>query len=59
MQLLKLLKLSRNISQCRGNQFQEDESAWKGKEDGVVNAQPTRIMDERNGMGAATGYIGR
>ncbi|XP_064122815.1 synaptosomal-associated protein 25-like isoform X10 [Macrobrachium nipponense] len=43
----------------KSSQFKEDESTWKGKEDGVVNSQPQRVMDDRNGLGAAGGYIGR
>nr|XP_045622159.1 synaptosomal-associated protein 25-like isoform X1 [Procambarus clarkii] len=41
------------------SQFKEDESTWKGKEDGVVSSQPQRVMDDRNGLGASGGYIGR
>ncbi|XP_042858932.1 synaptosomal-associated protein 25-like isoform X3 [Penaeus chinensis] len=41
------------------SQFKEDESTWKGKEDGVVSSQPQRVMDDRNGIGGAGGYIGR
>ncbi|RXG72660.1 Fatty acyl-CoA reductase, partial [Armadillidium vulgare] len=41
------------------SQFKEDESTWKGKEDGVVSSQPTRVMDDRNGLGVSGGYIGR
>ncbi|KAG7167925.1 Synaptosomal-associated protein 25-like, partial [Homarus americanus] len=43
----------------RSSQFKEDESTWKGKEDGVVSSQPQRVMDDRNGLGASGGYIGR
>ncbi|XP_071517208.1 synaptosomal-associated protein 25-like isoform X4 [Panulirus ornatus] len=43
----------------KSSQFKEDESTWKGKEDGVVNSQPQRVMDDRNGLGASGGYIGR
>ncbi|KAB7501589.1 Synaptosomal-associated protein 25, partial [Armadillidium nasatum] len=43
----------------KSSQFKEDESTWKGKEDGVVSSQPTRVMDDRNGLGVSGGYIGR
>ncbi|CAL4110242.1 unnamed protein product, partial [Meganyctiphanes norvegica] len=43
----------------KSSEFKEDESTWKGKEDGVVNSQPQRVMDDRNGMGVSGGYIGR
>ncbi|ROT68655.1 synaptosome-associated protein of 25 kDa [Penaeus vannamei] len=43
----------------KSSQFKEDESTWKGKEDGVVSSQPQRVMDDRNGIGGAGGYIGR
>ncbi|KAK4304773.1 hypothetical protein Pmani_023286 [Petrolisthes manimaculis] len=43
----------------KSSQFKEDESTWKGKEDGVVSSQPQRVMDDRNGVGASGGYIGR
>ena len=44
----------------RSSQFKEDEGTWKGNEDGkVVNNQPQRVMDERNGMCPAAGYIGK
>ncbi|KAL7739566.1 hypothetical protein ACLKA6_008689 [Drosophila palustris] len=40
--------------------FKEDDGTWKGNDDGkVVNNQPQRVMDERNGMMAQSGYIGR
>jgi len=41
------------------SEFKEDESTWKGKEDGVVNSQPQRVMDMPPGMGVSGGYIGR
>lgn len=45
---------------CRGSSFKEDEGTWKGNDDGkVVNNQPQRMMDDRNGMGPQGGYIGR
>ncbi|KAI4467761.1 synaptosomal associated protein [Holotrichia oblita] len=44
----------------RGSSFKEDEGTWKGNDDGkVVNNQPQRMMDDRNGMGPQSGYIGR
>jgi len=44
----------------RGSSFKEDEGTWKGNDDGkVVNNQPQRMMDDRNGMGPQGGYIGR
>lgn len=50
-----------NTSICsRGSSFKEDEGTWKGNDDGkVVNNQPQRMMDDRNGMGPQGGYIGR
>ncbi|XP_015440176.1 PREDICTED: synaptosomal-associated protein 25 isoform X3 [Dufourea novaeangliae] len=40
--------------------FKEDEGTWKGNDDGkVVNNQPQRVMDERNGLGPQGGYIGK
>ncbi|XP_077299779.1 synaptosomal-associated protein 25kDa isoform X3 [Arctopsyche grandis] len=40
--------------------FKEDDGTWKGNDDGkVVNNQPQRVMDDRNGMGPQAGYIGR
>ncbi|KAL5238654.1 hypothetical protein ACI65C_006064 [Semiaphis heraclei] len=40
--------------------FKEDEGTWRGNDDGkVVNNQPQRVMDERNGMGAQGGYIAK
>lgn len=48
------------ISDCRGSSFKEDEGTWKGNDDGkVVNNQPQRMMDDRNGLGPQGGYIGR
>lgn len=44
----------------RGSSFKEDEGTWKGNDDGkVVNNQPQRMMDDRNGMGPQSGYISR
>lgn len=43
----------------RGASFKEDEGTWKGNDDGkVVNNQPQRVMDDRNGLGPQAGYIG-
>ncbi|XP_026679154.1 synaptosomal-associated protein 25-like [Diaphorina citri] len=40
--------------------FKEDEGTWKGNDDGkVVNNQPQRVMDDRNGLGPQAGYIGK
>lgn len=44
----------------RSTSFKEDDGTWKGNEDGkVVNNQPQRVMDDRNGMMPQAGYIGR
>ncbi|XP_033228386.1 synaptosomal-associated protein 25 isoform X1 [Belonocnema kinseyi] len=44
----------------KGASFKEDEGTWKGNDDGkVVNNQPTRVMDERNGLGPQGGYIAK
>jgi len=44
----------------KGGQFKEDDGTWKGTDDGkVVNSQPQRVMDDRNGIGPGGGYIGR
>lgn len=48
------------LKRHRGSSFKEDEGTWKGNDDGkVVNNQPQRMMDDRNGMGPQGGYIGR
>ncbi|XP_066996292.1 synaptosomal-associated protein 25 isoform X1 [Anabrus simplex] len=40
--------------------FKEDEGTWKGNDDGkVVNNQPQRVMDDRNGLGPQGGYIAK
>lgn len=45
---------------CRSQSFKEDDGTWKGNDDGkVINNQPQRVMDDRNGMMAQAGYIGR
>ena len=44
----------------RSASFKEDGDTWKGNDDGkVVNNQPQRVMDERNGLGPQGGYIAR
>ncbi|KAF8774044.1 Synaptosomal-associated protein 25 like protein [Argiope bruennichi] len=41
--------------------FKTDSAAWRNNEDGkVVNTQPTRVVDNRNGAGPTTGgYVQR
>ena len=44
----------------RSASFKEDDGTWKGNDDGkVVNNQPQRVCDDRNGLGPQGGYIGR
>lgn len=44
----------------KGKEFKEDASTWKANEDGkVVNSQPARVMDDRNGAGPTSGYIAK
>ncbi|XP_039449810.1 synaptosomal-associated protein 25 isoform X1 [Culex pipiens pallens] len=44
----------------KSSSFKEDDGTWKGNDDGkVVNNQPQRVMDDRNGLGPQAGYIGR
>ena len=45
----------------RSSSFKEDAGTWKGNDDGkVVNNQPQRVMmDDRNGCGIQSGYIGK
>lgn len=45
----------------KAKEFQEDESTWKGNDDGkVVGGQPVRTVDDRGGGGAMVGsYIAR
>lgn len=44
----------------RSSSFKEDDGTWKGNDDGkVVNNQPQRVMDDRNGLMPQAGYIGR
>lgn len=48
------------LSFSRSASFKEDEGTWKGNDDGkVVNNQPQRVMDERNGLGPQGGYIAK
>lgn len=48
------------LSICRSSSFKEDDGTWKGNDDGkVVNNQPQRVMDDRNGTMPQGGYIGR
>lgn len=57
-----LMKWSNQRSRlmCRSASFKEDEGTWKGTDDGkVVNNQPQRVMDERNGLGPQGGYIAK
>ncbi|OQR74718.1 synaptosomal-associated protein 25-like [Tropilaelaps mercedesae] len=44
----------------KGKEFKEDASTWNKNEDGkVVNGQPARVMDDRNGTGPTSGYIAK
>lgn len=45
----------------KAKEFQEDESTWKGNDDGkIVGGQPVRTVDDRGGGGAMVGsYIAR
>lgn len=57
---LCIMKFIIFLSVCRSSSFKEDEGTWKGNDDGkVVNNQPQRVMDERNGLGPASGYIAK
>ncbi|XP_031619522.1 synaptosomal-associated protein 25-like isoform X1 [Contarinia nasturtii] len=46
---------------CKKNSsFKEDDITWKGNEDGkIINNQPTRVMDDRNGVMQQAGYVVR
>jgi len=45
---------------AKKSSFKEDDGTWRGNEDGkVVNNQPQRVMDDRNGVIQTAGYIGR
>lgn len=61
---MRLIYLSRyliNSFYSRASDFKNDMNAWQNNEDGkVVNSQPTRVVDNRNGAGPATGgYVQR
>jgi len=44
----------------KGKEFKEDAGTWNKNEDGgVVNGQPARVMDGRNGAGPTSGYIAK
>lgn len=44
----------------KGKEFKEDASTWKSSEDGkVINSQPARMVDQRNGAGPMGGYIAK
>lgn len=50
----------RSIQIHRNSSFKEDDVTWKGNEDGkIINNQPTRVMDDRNGVAQQAGYIVR
>lgn len=58
MNELLLSHVSQNI--YRNSTFKEDDVTWKGNEDGkIINNQPTRVMDDRNGVAQQAGYIVR
>ncbi|XP_054714793.1 synaptosomal-associated protein 25-like [Uloborus diversus] len=46
---------------AKSAEFKDDNRAWRNNEDGkIVNAQPTRVVDNRNGAGPVTGgYVQR
>lgn len=49
-----------DLHSSRSASFKEDEGTWKGNDDGkVVNNQPQRVMDDRNGIGPQAGYIAK
>lgn len=55
-----IASLARRSCAHRGASFKEDEGTWKGNDDGkVVNNQPQRVMDDRNGLGPQGGYIAK
>jgi len=44
----------------KSSEFKEDATTWKGNDDGkVVNNQPQRVMDDRNGLMPSGGYIAK
>lgn len=46
---------------AKKKEFKEDAGTWKGNDDGkVVNGQPTRVVDDRAGIGpSTTSYVAR
>ncbi|GBN55072.1 Synaptosomal-associated protein 25 [Araneus ventricosus] len=68
MEAKQLIQLSKRTilfrlqisSPWRSSDFKEDASTWKASEDGkIVNNQPARVMDDRNGAGPMGGYIAK
>lgn len=58
--MLNVFKWSKKYFFLRSASFKEDDGTWKGNDDGkVVNNQPQRVCDDRNGLGPQGGYIGR
>lgn len=54
------MSLADDLAHDRSASFKEDEGTWKGNDDGkVVNNQPQRVMDDRNGIGPQSGYIAK
>lgn len=57
---LLIVSLADDLAHDRSASFKEDEGTWKGNDDGkVVNNQPQRVMDDRNGIGPQSGYIAK
>lgn len=57
---LLITSLADDLAHDRSASFKEDEGTWKGNDDGkVVNNQPQRVMDDRNGIGPQSGYIAK
>lgn len=55
-----IVSLADGLAHDRSASFKEDEGTWKGNDDGkVVNNQPQRVMDDRNGIGPQSGYIAK
>lgn len=55
-----IASLAGDLAPNRSASFKEDEGTWKGNDDGkVVNNQPQRVMDDRNGIGPQSGYIAK
>ncbi|GFV45876.1 synaptosomal-associated protein 25 [Trichonephila clavipes] len=63
MEILSLFPVighSITVQFFRSSDFKEDASTWKASEDGkIVNNQPARVMDDRNGAGPMGGYIAK